>query len=287
MTTGRKRHNEILDRKDMEARYEMFDAFALQDQRNYYDATVRRYRRAAAQVNQVRALAAFFTGLFSALAGYIVQTHFVTGAACAAGTEAMPDFCITSSVFLAIFLGLTVAMPALGAFFSTLADLYQWDRQITIYDAARENVELADARSPIDGMDDLTYRASLRAFAEGTLLVMQDETTQWGQSIRTPPQLERYIAEEIVKAGEASAQMTRLDKTAAETQAVKDVVDPSMLSARFDQYMAEIEAKEEAERIQQRRTLGEIEAPPKPDTPPVQPPPASPTDEDSDEGLGS
>ncbi|MBZ0293447.1 MAG: hypothetical protein K8L99_12845 [Anaerolineae bacterium] len=287
MTTGHRRHNQIYNRKDMEARYEMFDAFALNDQRNYYNAAMRKFHRSAAQVNRVRALAAFLTGLFAALSGYIVQTHFVTGAACAAGTTPMPDYCSSWSIFLGVFLALSVAMPAVGAFFNTLADLYQWDRQITIYDAARENVELADARSPLSEMDDLTYRASLRAFAEGTLLVMEDETTQWGQAIRTPPQLERYIAEEMVKASAASTQKTRLDKTEAETQAAKDVVDPNILSARFDEYMADIEAREQAERIQRRRALDALNPPASnpEDTPPASTPPSTPPDDkDPSEG---
>jgi hypothetical protein len=91
-------------------------------------------------------------------------------------------------------------MPVLGQIFNTLADLYQWDRMITIYDSALENIEVADAQSPLPDMDDVVYAASVRAFTEGTLAVMSDETAQWGQSIRTPPQLERFVAEQRERA---------------------------------------------------------------------------------------
>src|SRR5690606_16460215 len=104
--------------------------------------------------------------------------------------------CQTMQFLVGFFIAGSIAMPALGAFFNTIADLYQWDRLITIYDAALENIEVADARSPVPQMDDLHYRASLRAFTEGTLLVMSDETAQWGQSIRVPPQLDEFIEEE-------------------------------------------------------------------------------------------
>jgi PHP family Zn ribbon phosphoesterase len=83
--------------------------------------------------------------------------------------------------------------PAIGAAFTTLADLFQWDRQTQIYDTALENLEVADAQSPLASMNDIEYQAALNAFSEGTLTVMRDETTQWGQLIRTPESLQKYI----------------------------------------------------------------------------------------------
>jgi len=180
-------------RKDMEARYQLFQHFALEDQRNYYNSTLRKFRNAAAQVNRYRALFAFLTGLASALAGFIVGANFITGARCAVDTGALPEDCGTLSMVVGFLILLSVVMPALGAFFNTLADLYQWDRQITIYESAVENIEFADAQSPIDEMEDPVYAASMAAYTEGTLLVMSDETSQWGQSIRTPPQVQEFI----------------------------------------------------------------------------------------------
>jgi hypothetical protein len=117
----------------------------------------------------------------------------------AAATTVERD-CSTPNTWVPFLLVVAVVAPALGGAFTTLADLYQWDRLITIYDTAVENLEVADAQSPLDAMPDLDYRASLRAYAEGTLMVMRDETAQWGQLIKTPASLEKFIAEEKEKA---------------------------------------------------------------------------------------
>jgi len=180
------------NRKDLEARYALFQNFALEDQRNYYNSTLAKLRAAAGQVNRYRAFFAFMTGLASALAGFLVQSAFVSGGHCT-GASPSPD-CGTLGNLVGFFIILSVVMPALGAFFNTLADLYQWDRTTTIYESAVENIEFADAQSPITEMDDPVYRASVNVYTEGTLLVMSDETSQWGQSIRTPPQTAEFIA---------------------------------------------------------------------------------------------
>jgi hypothetical protein len=103
-----------------------------------------------------------------------------------------------------MLLVVAVVAPALGAAFTTLADLYQWDRLITVYDVALENLEVADAQSPLPAMDDLVFRAALRAYTEGTLSVMRDETAQWGQLIKTPASLEAFIVQEAARAEAAS-----------------------------------------------------------------------------------
>lgn len=179
-----------LNRADLKVRYEMFDQFALDDQRNYYKATLGKYRLAASQVNRLRAALAFLTGFASAAAALIVQS------------KAQSGFLLGLTSIFAI---LAIILPAFGALFSTLADLYQWDRLITIYDAALENIEVADAQSPDDSIsDDVTYRAALTAYTEGTLSVMSDESSQWGQAIRTPAQLEKYLADAKKRAEEVS-----------------------------------------------------------------------------------
>lgn len=178
------------DRSDWRARYKLFDKFALNDQRNYYNTTRDRYRIAAAQVNRIRATLALFTGICSALAGTLVLVAFQEGGQCDA-----PDACLPLRAVVVLLTVLSVVLPAIAALFNTLADLYQWDRVMEVYDAASQTIEVADALSPLDDdPDDTSYRAALQAYAEGTLSVMADETAQWGQSIRTPKQLEEFVA---------------------------------------------------------------------------------------------
>jgi hypothetical protein len=184
-----------LNRKDLEARYELFNHFALNDQRNYYKAIIGKHRKAATQINSYRAMLSLLTGLTAALAGLIVQVYFTNGAECT--VEPIPAQCPTLSTITTGIAILAVFLPALGALLNTLSDLYQWDRLITIYSSALENIELADAQSPEREIpDELIYRAAFNAFAEGTLSVMNDETAQWGQAIRTPAQLEKFVEEE-------------------------------------------------------------------------------------------
>ena len=105
-----------------------------------------------------------------------------------------------------LFMILAVVTPAVGGAFTTLASLYQWDRTVSIYEGALQNLEVADAQSPLDDMDGLTYRASLRAYVENTLQVMSEETAQWGQSVRTPAgtgEIRRRRAPEGSTTGEA------------------------------------------------------------------------------------
>jgi len=189
----------MMNREDLKARYELFEKFALEDQRSYYQRTIAKHKKAAQQVNVIRASVALSTAICAALVGLISAFYF-SGAQplCELPlTDESSAFCSGIYIFTFILIVLAIGLPALGGFFNSLADLYQWDRLIAIYDSAVENIEVADARSPDDEMDDLNYRASLRAFAEGTLQVMSDETAQWGQSIRTPPALEKFVDDEI------------------------------------------------------------------------------------------
>jgi hypothetical protein len=198
-----------LDRKDLEIRYEMFDKFALIDQRAYYLNTIEKHDIASGQVNRIRAAISLFTGIAAAVAGLVVAVYFTSNGSCAQTVVDLPTHCGYLGFVVDSAILLSVALPALGGFFGTLADLYQWDRQISIYKAASESLEVADAHSPYEEMDDLTYRASLEVYSQGTLQVMSDETAQWGQSIRTPRGLETYIKEAREKAaavgGDANA----------------------------------------------------------------------------------
>ena len=64
---------------------------------------------------------------------------------------------------------------------------------LTIYEASLESIEVAKANAPLPGMGDDEYWANLKAFTEGTLGVMKDETAQWGQLIRTPDQVTQFL----------------------------------------------------------------------------------------------
>lgn len=206
-------------RPDIKARYELFNKYALNDQRNYYNRTIDKHRTATRQVNLIRASFALTTAVSSALAGLLLIIFYTTGQECSAQIvqqgQDLPAMCTPLQGFIALLVILSIAMPALGGFFTSLADLYQWDRLISIYESAVENIEVADSRSPDDDMTDVEYRASLRAFVEGTLQVMSDETAQWGQSIRTPRAIEEFIAEEQEKAqkygGDANAPLNKTD----------------------------------------------------------------------------
>ena len=203
-----------LNREEMEALYNLFRVAALEDQRSYYRYRVRRNRSAARQVNLYRALFSLLTGLSSALAGLLIATApQETLNACNLGfveaiaqvQQAAPDAdlsgvqstedvdCAVFNVAVPLLLIVAVMAPAIGAAFTTLGDLYQWDRLTDIYDAAMENLEVADAQSPLPEMEDDVYWASLLAYTEGTLSVMRDETAQWGQLIKTPEQLQKYV----------------------------------------------------------------------------------------------
>jgi hypothetical protein len=189
-----------LTREQMEALGKVFNTFALDDQRNYYRSAVTKYRRSASQVNLLRAAFSFLTGLASALAGLLVLGYLPDSGQCLAGEST----CRLVGVVVFVLLVIAIVAPVLGGAFSNLADLFQWDRLVNVYSTALENIEVADALSPDPEMDETKYRASYTAYTSGTLQVMRDESAQWGQLIRTPAQIETFLAEEIEKAEKIS-----------------------------------------------------------------------------------
>jgi hypothetical protein len=249
------------DRDHMRAVHLIFQRFALEDQRRYWQRTSLKFRRAAGQVNVIVALFAFLTGFSAALAGVLVSAFLVGGSFANQGEcanlqssrnlvaslrglgviQADEDISSLESLdvtregigapvdsvavdaalenlvaidassncdfiqsIVNILMIMAVVTPAIGGAFTTLASLYQWDRSVTLYEGALENLEVADSQSPLEDMDDLTYKAALRAYIENTLRVMAEETAQWGQSVRTPPQLAAFVEEEKLKAARAT-----------------------------------------------------------------------------------
>jgi hypothetical protein len=181
----------VNERKYNEALNVLFEYFALKDQRDYYIHKVKQNRNAAAQVNRIRALFSFLAGVSSALAGLIVVTSLPADMNCSTAPDV--NSCNLNLFIVSALVIVSVVAPAIGAAFTTLADLFQWDRQVDVYNAALNNINKADALSPLAEMPDDIYKLSLQAFAQGTLSVMNDEQAQWGQLIRTPQSLEKFI----------------------------------------------------------------------------------------------
>jgi len=191
-------------REDLRARYHLFDRFALEDQRQYYKVTTKRHERASGQVNRLRAMISLITGLASALAGVIAGVYYIDGGACSVNTlpagEILPSWCGGIQAVVIGTIIISIALPAIGGFFNTLADLYQWDKLTNIYNSAVKNINVADALSPDDESPDEEYIAHLYAYVEGTLQVMSDETAQWGQNIREPQVTTQFIQQAEVRA---------------------------------------------------------------------------------------
>ncbi|MEM9950085.1 MAG: hypothetical protein AAF846_00685 [Chloroflexota bacterium] len=188
------------DRSDFELRYELFDKYALKDQLAYYERTVERSETAASQVNSIRAALALFTGLASAIAAVVAQAYLVGD--CAANNS--PQFCSAMNWIVIGSVIISILLPAVGAFFSSLADLYQWERLVTIYNSAQDNLEYADKLSPREQEDLETYVANLYAYVNGTLDIMQAETAQWGQAVQKPKQSEEFVKEAKLRAAKYS-----------------------------------------------------------------------------------
>src|SRR5262245_59611472 len=177
-------------RKETEALYKLTKAFIFDDQENYYQAMTDRFNTSGAQVNRLRAIFSLLTGLSAAAAGLIVQASFSEGKPCSIEGS---GYCNVMGALVLLFMITAVIAPVVSGAFTTLADLYQWDRFVSIYEAAEENLGVADAQAPDPEMDDITYHASFEAYAEGVLSVMRDETAQWGQLVQTPPQTEEFL----------------------------------------------------------------------------------------------
>jgi hypothetical protein len=180
-----------LTRKEMIALYRLFNTFSLEDQRLYYQKAINKHRAAAKQVNQLRATFALLTGLSSALAALIV---------------ALSDPTMGSGLhsIVVVLIVIAIIAPVIGGALGTLMDLYQWERLVSVYEVALQNIEVADALSPDDMDPDDKYHLAYTAFAEGTLSVMRDESAQWGQLIRPPRQIEEFLAQQARIAQEVS-----------------------------------------------------------------------------------
>ena len=186
--------DEQWSRQLIEARYRLFDRFVLDDQRQFYDMKVRQHRKAANEVNFLRATMALLTIVSTAVATFIVQTTFLNQGQCVEGSIAADAVgaCNNWRGFVSLLFVLSILFPALGAFFNMLADLFQWDRLVRIYDEAKKSLEIPDAISPKTQEDDIEFTTSLLAYAKGTLDVMRDESAQWGQLIRKPESIEQF-----------------------------------------------------------------------------------------------
>jgi hypothetical protein len=162
-------------RKEMVARYHLMNKYVLEDQRSYYDRAIEKNKASASGVNILRSSFTLAAGITSALIAFLPVS---------AG-----DYPLLIGGLVVV----SVIAPTFGSAFSTLADLYQWERLISIYETARRSLAIADSLSPMEEMPDDIYLASLDAFSESTLRVMRDESAQWGQVIKTPERLKEYV----------------------------------------------------------------------------------------------
>jgi hypothetical protein len=217
------------NRAEMKTRCDIFDKYTLKDQLNYYEDTVKRNEKALRQVNQIRATLSLLTGLASAAAALVTQLAFTQGAICHKDTIAnalaageLPNTtCPWIRGFMLACIVASIVLPAAGGFFNSLMDLFQWDRLISIYESATENIRRADALSPDDEQLESEYVQSYYDYVHGTLQVMSDETAQWGQSIRAPQSTEKFIQKEgglaDSRGGNAEASRERANKPEDET----------------------------------------------------------------------
>lgn len=208
----------IQERVRLEAMYELFRLVAMEDQKHYYQSNLERNRKAALGASTYAAFFALLAGLAAALAGLVVSGDVTRAdiARCTFGvvTEVPAEFTDDGEIiipdgdgsaialdnsdcgllgWLVPILIVAVVAPVVGGAFTTLNDLYQWDRLVSVYGNALESLEVADAQSPVKGIPGTAeYRAALEAYVEGTLDVMRDEQTQWGQLIKTPTELAAY-----------------------------------------------------------------------------------------------
>lgn len=170
-------------REDLLTRYEVFDKYALRDQRAYYKSRSAEYRQANRQVTRYRAYFSFGTSVVTALAGLIIALN---------NGRPFSDALMLGVSVLAI---LSIVLPAIGSFFSMLADLYQWEKFSTVFESAIENLEVSDAQlsNPERITDEEYLRGAYLAYVTSALDVMQAETAQWGQAKQSPPEIAAFI----------------------------------------------------------------------------------------------
>lgn len=176
----------VLSRSDQEARYLMFDAFAINDTRSYYQAQIQHVYRVYSQVNRWRAVFSFLSGVVAAILGLLVQS--TPSIVCSSSSANVPCALTLPG---ALLLSGVIVLPALSLGFSLLFLVFDWDEQYLNMQSALENLEIADAVSPFAEMDDLEYRAAMQAFTQGALDVMHDETVVFGNSVFSPEKVDK------------------------------------------------------------------------------------------------
>lgn len=182
-------------RDDLIARYQVFDRFALDDQRKYYKQRKEEYRKASVQVNRFRAIFSALTGISAAGAVLVLTVGGFTGDGPCSQPNSEAANCATMQGIASFLAICSVVLPAVASFFSMLADLFQWDKFADIYESAANNIERADAQlsDPELIADETFFRAAYTAYVSSTLEVMSSETSQWGQVSQTMPSIEAFI----------------------------------------------------------------------------------------------
>ncbi|MDZ4768305.1 MAG: SUMF1/EgtB/PvdO family nonheme iron enzyme [Chloroflexota bacterium] len=162
------------DRETDEALYAIINHHLLNDARIFFIYNIRRYQTVAVQCSLISATSLLVAGITVSLAGVL----HVMNSVCDPN-----DLCSISPILLVI--SLTAAGIALLFFVMTL--VYQFDRLISIFELSLENLEAADAISPLSNEpDDRAFRVELEQYTEAILRVLEDEAAQYGQPTRSP-----------------------------------------------------------------------------------------------------
>ncbi|MBK9123876.1 MAG: hypothetical protein IPM16_12270 [Chloroflexi bacterium] len=217
----------MVNRQELEVRYKIFDRFALGDQRHYYQSKLDSFRKARGQVNMIRASMGLATVVATVFAITMAPSAFnetcteairavstaqLSGGieSAAAATVQQLSNCRSMQLWTSIAAGLSIILPAIGGFFGALLGVYQWDKFVQIYKDAQESLEAADAQltDRISDIDDERFISAYIAYTEGTLEVMASETSQWGQSVKTPAQIEAFVKRQVERASRAQRGIT-------------------------------------------------------------------------------
>jgi hypothetical protein len=176
----------------------IFDEFCENDQLQYYKRKHKLYEKAQLEVTGLRAFCALLAGLGSALV-------FFVSPQLQGNTDGKGVLIMIAIVGVAF----SIIGPALAAAFSTVSDLYQWRRFSEVFRDAWKSMERANGEEPVrPSSDALVLRAQLDRYVNTTLAVMEDETKQFGQFLRSPEDIEKFVkqAEERVERLKAAAE---------------------------------------------------------------------------------
>ncbi|MBK8024700.1 MAG: DUF4231 domain-containing protein [Chloroflexi bacterium] len=166
------------DRETDESYERIFYEFMLNDTRSFYHSKIRSYRQAARECGLIGAFA-LLVGSIATAAAAILSPNAPDLATCG------DLLCQLHASISPLLVLVTLMSAGIAIFFFMLPLLQQWERRIVTFETSLENLEVADAYSPVPQMDDRAFRLELETFAENALRTMEEEAAQFGQIIRS------------------------------------------------------------------------------------------------------